>query len=582
MTLLPRLSVRCLLVILFLCLLPPCGATAPQSTPSEQSSATAPTTTSKSAQADSGTQPQAASVDALSEAKALYRKGNLDGALQKYQQVLTEQPKSAEAYAGLTRVYLKKKDVQQASDTINKALPVADSPALHVVLGEVYFRQGKLHEAENEWLNVANSGSRDPRVYLGLAKVRWASSMYKTARALIDKAQELGPGDPEIRLLSAGKLSRRDRIKLLEEYLARENNEDAETRANIQHYLDYLRARAKQQHGACHLASTTATTETPMIRLMSDPNHIRGYGLEVGVNNRKSQLLLDTGASGIVINRPLAERAGVTRLSDAQIDGIGDRGGERGYIGLANSLKIGELEFRDCEVEVLDRRSVVGEDGLIGSDVFSSFLVDLDFPVEKVRLTQLPKRPEDATSTVALQTESEDSVLQGEEEDTSSENPDQKAPSVRKGPQDRFVAPEMQSFTKVYRFGHDLLVTTYVGDENAPPRLFVLDTGGFDNQISLAAAREVTHVHDNPLMKVQGISGDVNKVYRAERAIIRFGHIRHYDKDLVTFDLTHISDHVGTEVSGMLGFQMLRLLDIKIDYRDGLVDFSYDPKRFNH
>jgi len=28
-----------------------------------------------------------------------------------------------------------------------------------------------------------------------------------------------------------------------------------------------------------------------------------------------------------------------------------------------------------------------------------------------------------------------------------------------------------------------------------------------------------------------------------------------------------------------LGFAMLRLLDIKIDYRDGLVEFTYDPNR---
>jgi len=27
---------------------------------------------------------------------------------------------------------------------------------------------------------------------------------------------------------------------------------------------------------------------------------------------------------------------------------------------------------------------------------------------------------------------------------------------------------------------------------------------------------------------------------------------------------------------------MLRVLDIKIDYRDALVDFSYDPKRWSH
>jgi hypothetical protein len=36
---------------------------------------------------------------------------------------------------------------------------------------------------------------------------------------------------------------------------------------------------------------------------------------------------------------------------------------------------------------------------------------------------------------------------------------------------------------------------------------------------------------------------------------------------------------MGTEVSGFLGFGMLRVLDLKLDYRDGLVDFEYDPKR---
>lgn len=31
------------------------------------------------------------------------------------------------------------------------------------------------------------------------------------------------------------------------------------------------------------------------------------------------------------------------------------------------------------------------------------------------------------------------------------------------------------------------------------------------------------------------------------------------------------------EVSGILGFETLYMLQIKIDYRDGLVDFVYDP-----
>ena len=58
---------------------------------------------------------------------------------------------------------------------------------------------------------------------------------------------------------------------------------------------------------------------------------------------------------------------------------------------------------------MLDQRSVIGEDGLIGSDVFSSFLVDLDFPNEKLRLKELPKRPEAADTKLTLATDEEDS-----------------------------------------------------------------------------------------------------------------------------------------------------------------------------
>jgi hypothetical protein len=37
------------------------------------------------------------------------------------------------------------------------------------------------------------------------------------------------------------------------------------------------------------------------------------------------------------------------------------------------------------------------------------------------------------------------------------------------------------------------------------------------------------------------------------------------------------SNNTGTEVSGILGFAMLRMLNIKLDYRDGLVDFEFKP-----
>jgi hypothetical protein len=49
---------------------------------------------------------------------------------------------------------------------------------------------------------------------------------------------------------------------------------------------------------------------------------------------------------------------------------------------------------------------------------------------------------------------------------------------------------------------------------------------------------------------------------------------------MISFDTKNLSDDVGTEISGFLGFTTLRFLDIKIDYRDALIDFSYDPNHF--
>jgi predicted aspartyl protease len=513
----------------------------------------------------------------LTDARVLYEKGDFDGALKIYQQIIAEKPQSPEAYAGVIRTYLKMKDMQQASETATKALAAADSMPVHVALGEVYFRQGKIGDAEAEWVKVVNSGRQDAHAYLGLARVRWAISMYKSGWHMIEMAHGIDPSDPEIRRAWMGKLTTKERIQFLKDYLAGDNNEDEETRTGMRHYLEYLEARSKDPRGACHLVTKSTGTETPLERLLIDPTHLRGYGLNVEVNGHKTKLMLDTGASGILINRNLAEKAGVTRLADMNLGGIGNKGLKSGYRALVDSLKVGGLEFQNCPVQVLDKRSVVGEDGLIGADVFSSFLVDLDFPNQKLHLIELPRRPEEsAAKPLKLQSD--------EEEDSDSENQSGqssasgKEAKPRSSLQDRYIAPEMKDYTRVFRFGHMLLVPTSIG--NGPAKLFLLDTGAVSNHITPAAAREITKVHGDSDTTVHGLSGSVNKVFRADKAVLQFGHLRQENQDLIAFDLSHISDDIGTEISGTLGFVLLRMLDVKIDYRDGLVDFEYDSKRW--
>jgi len=521
--------------------------------------------------------PPQDSPDLLHQAKTFYNKGDFDHASQIYSQLLHDQPNNPEVYAGLTRVYLKKKDLKQASDTITKGLQLADAPAVRVALGEVYFRQGKISQAEQEWAKVIQSGHADGRAYLGLARVRWAISMYKNASTMINEAHRLDPSDPEIRRSWMFRQSSAQKIKYLEEYLSGDTNDDVETRTSLRHYLEYLKARSQDSRGSCHLVSQNGATEASLVRLMDTPTRMRGYGLTVAVNGEKSKLLLDTGAPGILINRNLAEKAGVTRLSSFNVGGIGDKGEKTGYRARANSLKIGDLEFRDCPVSVLEQRSVIGDDGLIGADVFDAFLVDIDFPHEKLHLSPLPKRPDEPAPAITLQTERDDSNTPGDSaSEKNGEPPAKSENAAHSGPQDRYIAPEMKSYTPVYRFGHNLLVPTSIG--NAPIKLFLLDTGSSSNLISSAAATEVTRLHGDPRI-VEGLSGSVKKVYSADKAVIQFGHLRQENQDLLAFDLSHLSDSIGTEISGLLGFQTLALLDIKIDYRDGLVDFTYAPKR---
>src|ERR1700746_509686 len=142
------------------CPLSPLGAKA-------QTAATTPTSAGTSPNFNPPT-PITNLNNPLTDARVLLQKSDFDGAIEKYHQILLTKPKSSDAYAGLVRVYLKQNDVQKAYETATGALHLVDSVPLHVALGEVYFRQGKIREAEEEWIRVINSGRQEARAYFGM------------------------------------------------------------------------------------------------------------------------------------------------------------------------------------------------------------------------------------------------------------------------------------------------------------------------------------------------------------------------------------------------------------------------------
>jgi tetratricopeptide (TPR) repeat protein len=523
--------------------------------PEQQSTQAAPSSTSKQCTVSAETAPPVSA--ALAAAQKLVQAEKLDEALTAYQAIVPAGgTEAAVAYAEMARIDLEKNDPTSAYDAAQKAVALTPDKAPAIVaLGEVYFRQGKIPEAQGAFMKPLRACDLDARAFLGLYRVYAISLNWKRAKTNIDSAYKLDPSDPEIAYYHNQTLTIAEKISALQAQLDDSAaTTDDKAKEEMKKHLESLQARANEP-ATCRLTTKVAATETTL-EPMSDLGHVRGYGLTVKINGASARLLMDTGAPGISIDQNLAEKAGVKKLYETTTSGIGDEHDVASYIGRAAKIQIGNLEFENCLVDVLKERSIVGEDGLIGADVFGSFLIDISMTKHKMKLTQLPPFPDEAEQVPSLNSNAVET----------------------KQWRDRYFPPEMKGYTAMFETGHYLLIPTSVNA--SPPKLFLIDTGAFDNELSLAAAKEVTKVrtdYDN-YGNLKGISGKVKTVYRAAEAVIQFANFKQDRSDLFVIDMSKISHGAGTEISGLLGFQMLFELEMKIDYRDGLIQFSADER----
>jgi hypothetical protein len=461
-----------------------------------------------------------------------------------------------------------------------------NSAALMAAKGDVRFRRAEMPEAEVSYLTAKKLDAKEVRAYLGLARLYRSYSLYRKAYDQLQSAHEIAPDNIEVQRAWLPMLPRKERLAALEAYLGGPHPDDDEETKWMTDYLEFLKTTADKPVHACRLVSKVEQTETRLETMSAgESRRMRGIGLSVKLNDRNARLLLDTGAGGIMVSRKVAEKAGLTLLSAVHYGGIGDKGLQSGHTAVADHLRIGELEFQDCVVAVTDKGSITEEDGLIGADVFGGYLVDLELPGMRLKLSPLPKRPEDEVAPKSLNSEGEEQANAEQKEDSTNEpaSKEQKSPALIarpvRLPKDRYISPEMANWTKVFRFGHSMLVPTSVNDSKF--MLFGLDTGSSSNILSARAGRQVAKVSSDDRIRVRGLNGEVNKVYSSDKATLRFGHLQQPNLGILTLDLSTLSRHTGTEISGLLGFEMLRMLEVKLDYRDGLVDFEYDPKHVN-
>ena len=410
-----------------------------------------------------------------------------------------------------------------------------DSAVAHEFAGEVLFRRGQFVQADAEFKNAIGLDARLATAWWGLGRVAACASMNKTAVEDFHRAYELNPRDPRILSAWIPRLHGPELAAALETYatMVGDTTELKDLRQRTQ------LAKALDGREVTELASPYRAAEIPLRGFENSTTHVRSYGLEVLVNGRPVKLVLDTGAAGIVMSRPAAERAGLARFSDATMRGIGDDAkGMGGYNALAEHFRIGDVEYRNALISVADQSLEGIEDGLIGSNVFSEFLITLDFAARKLRLEPLP------------------GYHPGEEL------------------QDRVESPEMRDAARVFRFGHILLVPVRVGSREG---LFVLDTGSASTMISYDLAAEVSKLAHDDKTGLRGLSGKVGDVYQTGNVVLEFAGFAQKNLAMTAIDTWQLSHRLGTEISGFLGLPVLDLLTLTIDYRDGLVKFERKP-----
>ncbi len=412
-----------------------------------------------------------------------------------------------------------------------------DSATAHEFAGEVLFRQGEFAQAEAEFRRAAKLDANFALAWWGLARVSECSSMYKTAAEYFRRAYTLDPKDPRIVRDWAIRLSVQQQAEALEKYSSMAGRADSGADLeDLQQRLQF--ARVVRGRTLTVLESPYKATVIPLAALVNDKNHTRSYGLQVNLNGSLMKLMLDTGATGIVIPRRAADQAGVTRLSQASMRGFGDSAKlSGGYRGVARRLLIGDVEFRDALISVVDQDSVGPADGLIGTNVFGAFLVTVDFAGRELRLNPLPGfHP--------------------------GENPIQ----------DRTIPTGLEKAAQIYRLGTLLLIPARVNGSREA--LFVIDTGADRSLISYDLAAEVSKLSRDPKLHMSGVNGQVADLYQTGTVLLQFAGFEQKNLGMTSIDTWEQSRRIGTEISGFLGLPVLDLFTLTIDYRDGLVNFE--------
>ena len=478
---------------------------------------------------------------------AVYKTGDYDRAIPLLQKAVTSNPKDPAMQAALLSALVYRGQVDDASDAAAFDLQnFRQSADVLAARGDFAFYMGDMTTAENLYRASLRISDKTARALYGLHRIHRAASMYRSARLLCIAAHQFDPDDALITLAFIGYVVPERRKEMLPDF-AKSHPWFFNGPLGSAEQLGQTESELHQQLNARQPFEPDGPLRETVVPLhfLHNGTAVYGVGIDISINGSKPlRVLLDTGASGLLLTQSAIDKAGLTHVGSFHVGGLGDKGPRGAFLSVADTCSIANLKFKTCVFAGTEGKGKIAgdQDGLLGPDLFSDYLITIDFQKVSLHLVPLPERKPDAQGYNR-------EPLAGE-----------------------------AGFTPVFRFGHHLYVSTKVNGKAIG--LFLIDTGSSMSAIDATFARLTTKIYHNEYFEhVTGVSGKVNEVFQADKAELQFSRFRQSNLGLTSINLNSSSGHQAVRMDGILGFPILKFFRLTLDYRNGLVNFDYTLDR---
>ncbi len=428
-------------------------------------------------------------------------------------------PPAPSAAAAQARNFLRAGRLPQAEQSIRTALEMTGADVAWSLAGELALRRGDFESAQRSLQRSVALNPSNARAWWGLGRIEQLHFRRDAARDLFARAYRLDPRDPDVLLSYLNFVTApAARAVLLRNLIALVGDTEPERAMHARGQLELETRLAGREPGL--LASPYVAYRIPLSGFRPAGHAPRGLIATARINGgRPLRLLLDTGARGLLLHKSAARDLNLELLAASQVGGLGRGAPVESTLSLASTVAFGDLEFRNCLIEVSSRVVAEDVDGVLPPSLFEGFLLRIDAGARVLALT--PRLPSDE--------------------------------------------PLPADAPTVLNLDNLLLVRTEISGGHGG--WFLLDTGAAFTSVRTDSASPGARTASVDLAGTQGAVG----AFRVAPVSMKVAGRSLPDPEAIALDLGRLSHREGIEIAGILGYSTLSRWPVTIDFRNGLV-----------